>query len=75
MFDLSTPPTPAPFPAVGGGVLVGGGEDDRGVVLPVEDSWISGMSMDPVVRPPLADASDNERSRSRIFESVAKAKA
>eukprot|EP00969_Alexandrium_andersonii_P129734 5734600-Alexandrium_andersonii.AAC.1 len=34
----------------------GGGDEDRDVVLPVEDSWISGMSMDLMVRPPMADA-------------------
>ena len=55
--------------------MVGGGGSDQGIVLPVEDSWISGMSVDPVVHPPMADASDNERSRSRIFEGVAVAKA
>eukprot|EP00969_Alexandrium_andersonii_P249803 11040038-Alexandrium_andersonii.AAC.1 len=34
MFDLSTPPVPAPFPADGEGVLAGRGEGDQDIVLP-----------------------------------------
>eukprot|EP00969_Alexandrium_andersonii_P070764 3123321-Alexandrium_andersonii.AAC.1 len=60
MFDLSTPPAPAPFSAVGGGVMDDGSGNNPGIKLPVEDSWISGMSVDSIVRPPLAGASDNE---------------
>eukprot|EP00969_Alexandrium_andersonii_P152332 6736785-Alexandrium_andersonii.AAC.1 len=42
MFDLSTPPVPLSTSADGGGLGMVGHREERGVTLPLGDSWMSG---------------------------------